>query len=282
MRNLLFLPILMLVLICSVNFSSANVLIENSNSNSRVSLELGFFSGTIDTSAGNEGDYVLFSCAAFNAESSSLFNSPAPGLWTELDEGSCGGGGKFCRHGIWGGFVNTPDNQEITCSWTNESNVFVAGSMRYSNVDPINPIIDVACNTGVGGIAISPSIITEAGSQVIQIFTAGSPTENENRSSDPQIQLNASEENSWLAGVDGIFQVLDTMANSRLVLQDGPTIPDSIPVNSQAEWRACTIALRMAPDLRDVPTMSEWGLISFAAFAGIAGFWFIRRRQLTA
>jgi hypothetical protein len=37
----------------------------------------------------------------------------------------------------------------------------------------------------------------------------------------------------------------------------------------------------MAPPT-DVPTMSEWGLISFAAFAGIAGFWFMRIRQVTA
>jgi hypothetical protein len=42
------------------------------------------------------------------------------------------------------------------------------------------------------------------------------------------------------------------------------------------------IALRMVPEPRNVPTMSEWGLIAFAAFVGIAGIWFLRRRALTA
>ncbi|MCH7950783.1 MAG: IPTL-CTERM sorting domain-containing protein [Candidatus Dadabacteria bacterium] len=34
--------------------------------------------------------------------------------------------------------------------------------------------------------------------------------------------------------------------------------------------------------MRNIPTMSEWGLIAFAAFVGIAGIWFLRRRQVTA
>ncbi len=69
---------------------------------------------------------------------------------------------------------------------------------------------------------------------------------------------------------------------TQLVLVDGPTGEAPIDVGLNAEWRACTIALRMVPVVRNIPTMSEWGLIAFAAFVGIAGIWFLRRRRVTA
>lgn len=40
--------------------------------------------------------------------------------------------------------------------------------------------------------------------------------------------------------------------------------------------------LTVLPPTKNVPTLSEWGLIATAAFLGIIGFMVIRRRQLTA
>ncbi len=78
------------------------------------------------------------------------------------------------------------------------------------------------------------------------------------------------------------MELLTLEATTQLFIVDGPTATgeDSVNLEQGLFWRACTIAIRMAP--RSVPTMSEWGLVGFAAFAGIAGFWFIRRRQLAA
>ena len=62
--------------------------------------------------------------------------------------------------------------------------------------------------------------------------------------------------------------------------EDGEGSPDIVGPITDNSLKFCALSLRMAP--RSVPTMSEWGLVGFAAFAGIAGFWFIRRRQLAA
>ena len=54
-----------------------------------------------------------------------------------------------------------------------------------------------------------------------------------------------------------------------LVNFDGPTGTQDFDVGTEGQWRACTIALHMVPDAKNVPTMSEWGLIAFAAFGGL-------------
>jgi IPTL-CTERM motif len=48
----------------------------------------------------------------------------------------------------------------------------------------------------------------------------------------------------------------------------------------ESHWSACTIGIRMA--ITPIPTMNEWGFITVAAFMGIAGIWFLRRRQAEA
>ncbi len=63
------------------------------------------------------------------------------------------------------------------------------------------------------------------------------------------------------------------------MLGGGPTGIEQIGTGLDGEWRACTIALKMLPVARNVPTMSEWGLIGFAAFAGIVRVRYLRRRQ---
>ena len=75
---------------------------------------------------------------------------------------------------------------------------------------------------------------------------------------------------------------MSNLGSSELEPEAGPTGTFSAFTPVPNEWRACTIALRMVNIERAVPTMSEWGLIGFAAFAGIAGIWYLRRRQVTA
>jgi hypothetical protein len=58
---------------------------------------------------------------------------------------------------------------------------------------------------------------------------------------------------------------------------EGSSLPSS---DVNIGFKNCVVTLRMATT--PIPTMSEWGLIAFATFAGIAGFWFLRRRQVTA
>jgi hypothetical protein len=127
-------------------------------------------------------------------------------------------------------------------------------------------------------MAIAPSVETVAGSQVARIYTY--------RNFTSQITDDFNSNNDIMGSFTSLAAVssinVNMQATTELVLVDGATGEASIDAGSNAQWIACTIALRMAPQPRNVPTMSEWGLIAFAAFVGIAGFWFLRRRQVTA
>ena len=283
-RLLLFLPILVLYLLIISTEGYANVVVEDARSNNvRDSRTM---SAPIASGSGQEGDYVIVACAVTTMRDDS-FNLPSPGTWTELDNGTCDPPNGECLHGIWGRFTNNPSSEDITCSWNIDGTgggVFAAGSFRYSEVDPADPIIAVACNSGLergqNVIATAPSIITEAGSQVIRIYTY--------RNFDflpggDNSSFNNSTSGSFIAaeGVGTRIQV-HIAGSTDLMIEGGPTGIEQIGTGLDAEWRACTIALRMVPIPRNVPTMSEWGLISFAAFAGIAGVWYLRRRQAQA
>ncbi len=278
-KKILFLPIFVLLLALSVQFTMADVLIEESASSAAEADAPVIDMADIATGEGQAGNYVLFSCATAN-DLGNTFNDPTPGTWEELDEGACGDDGRLCRHGIWGGFVADPNDEDITCSWTELASVFAAGSIRYSGVDPDNPIIDIECNAGLGTELTAPSIITEAGSQVIRVYTSSALTQS-STVINSAITTNAIPEDTWEESAFSPFQNVSSEGRSALTTETGPTGTSLINVEIQSEWRACTIAIRMAPPT-DVPTMSEWGLIAFAAFAGIAGFWFMRRRQLAA
>ncbi len=280
-RKFLFLPIYVLLILFSFNFAKADVLIEDVEENSMQSAVAAFGQGTIETGSGQQGNYVIFSCGVPN-DIGNIINDPAPGIWDDLDEGACGGTGQRCAHGIWGGFVSDPDSEEITCSWTEFGTVFSAGSMRFTGVDPSDPIIGVDCDTGQGVEATAPSINTEAGSQVLSVFTLGLLTTGTSPIADPTLANRAEPEGDWFANANSGVQNVLSIGISELEEIAGPTGTVSVSLGDVPfEWRACTIALRMASP-RSVPTMSEWGLISFAAFAGIAGFFFLRRRQATA
>ncbi len=281
-KKILFLPILALSIFLFANYSEANVLVDDADSTSFVTQALAFTSADVPTGSGMVGDYELIACGVTTDNGNTFNADPVPGTWMELDTGACNGNG-LCIQGIWGRFTDNPASEDITCSWNFSSPVFVGGSFRYNDVDPIDPIIDAACDFGAGQgsnvIATAPSVETVAGSQVARIYTyrnfSGTPTGDSN--------INDDTTGSFIANAFAdTFNNVNMQGETELVLVDGPTGTASIDAGEVAEWRACTIALRMVPDPRMVPTMNEWGMLAFAAFAGIAGFWFIRRRQLTA
>lgn len=282
-RILLFLPILVLSLFIISTAVHANVIVVDSEA-TNIEGPPAFSDENVPTGSGQAGDYVIIACGV-TSENPNSFDAPFPGVWTELDDGECDSPAGNCFQGIWGRFVDNPASEDITCEWNFGSSVFVSGSFRYIEVDPIDPIIDVACDSGqefgANVMATAPSINTEAGSQVVRVFTFRNLN-----------SLGSGNLSSILGnGFGGSFIADSTLnmtnnvhmrATTDLVFADGPTGTASIETGLDTEWRACTIALRMLSNERAVPTMSEWGLIGFAAFAGIAGVWYLRRRQATA
>lgn len=144
-KKLLLLPIFVLLVLFSVNLAAADVLIEDTQM-AASAFNPGFTDRSIQTGVGQPGNYVIISCATANP-TGNTFNDLTPGTWDLLDEGSCGGGGQLCLHGIWGRFEDMPNSEFITCSWTESTTVWAAGTIRYSNVDPDSPIIGVDCDT---------------------------------------------------------------------------------------------------------------------------------------
>lgn len=172
-KKLIFLSAIVLSLLIISFESQANVIVEDADSATEVNENPSFTSADVPTGSGLIGDYQLIACGV-SSDNGNIFPDPVPGTWTELDQGPCGGTG-ICSHGIWGRFTDNPASEDITCEWTIPTFVFGAGSFRYNEVDPIDPIIAVACNTGAGigtnVMATAPSLNTIAGSQVARIFT---------------------------------------------------------------------------------------------------------------
>ena len=285
-RKLLFLPIFVLSIFLVATISQADVVLEDIQAAIQISNAGPFNSSTIETGVGNSGDYVITTCGVTDPNNSNVFSDPTPGTWTELDTGMCGG--TFgCIGGTWGRFVNQAASGETLCSWTgnNDVLVFAAASMRFSLVNQDDPIIGIACDTGQGSaIATAPSIETEAGSYVVRSFNFN--PDDIPFGSNPQTFTSFDPNNTFGEGFAfNTFQIIVSRLDAEFFEDAGPTgtfdltFADGIPI----QWRACTIALRMGPPpSRNVPTMSEWGLIAFAGFAGIAGVWYLRRRQATS
>ncbi len=280
MTRSIILPFLLLTVLILTLDTQANVLVDDADSSVEVDQNEAFTSAIVPTGSGMEGDYQLIACAV-SADQGNTFGDPTPGTWTELDTGACNEGNGVCIHGIWGRFTDNPASENITCSWDFPSFVFAAGSFRYNEVDPIDPIIAVECDSGqefgANVMAVAPSIETIAGSQVARIFTY--------RNFNSLVTDDFNSNNDTMGSFTSLAAVTSVNVNmqgtTELVLVDGPTGEASIDAGLDAEWRACTIALRMAPEIpiRNVPTMSEWGFIAFAAFLGISGVWFLRRKQ---
>lgn len=278
MKKLIVLPIL--ALFAFIAFSDANAVVRVVDATGTAdSSAQAFTSGEVDTVSGNyevgAGDFSLLFCGTESELlSPNSFNPPAPDGWTELDDNMCGSNG--CASGIWGKFTDTADNVPTTCSWGVPHFVFVGGTLRYADVDRDDPIIDIACQSGVGPEATAPSIVAEPGSHVVRTATFSVPGGSQCLFQQEEItvgilDLCASAEisNIWI----NAFSIPD--------FEGGPTGEDSLELPlADTEWRACTIALRMTT--RNIPTMSEWGFIAVAVFMGAVGVWYLRRKQQTA
>jgi len=275
-RSILFLPAFILLVLFSVNLANADVLVEDANVNTD-SDEGGLTSGAIDTGSGESGDFELIACGIIS-DGSNPFNAPSPGSWNEIFNSTC-----FqpdCQIGVWGRFTDSQNSEVVTCSWGTASQEFSAGSIRYSNVDRDNPIIDSGCTEIVGENLVMPSISSEPGAQevVLQLLViAGNPS--------PQRSVEFDEFSAQFFGVlptGGEMAFLMTGSSDIDVNGDGFEGFSNPSSEIGIGFKLCVVTLRMEPVVINVPTMSEWGLIAFAAFAGIAGFWFLRRRQVTA
>lgn len=289
MKKLIVLNALVLLAAIAFNSSYATVLVEDSRFNTE-SGDPRFTEGTIATGDGSSGGYSLIGCATEVLEEPNSFNAPTPGSWTELDNNTCGGGGD-CILGIWGKFLDTPESEDITCRWNDPQYVFAAGSFRYSQVDKQNPIIEAACNSGIGNTATAPSITTEALSQVARIYSGSrlpflpfainaEPIATNNIVPLPQDTFfGTTSINGFSIFIQGDTALTVNAgetgeATLDLSMIGAPTDPiDFAP----AAWRACTVGLRMQS--RAVPTLSEWGFLAVAGFMGAAGVWYLRRRQ---
>jgi len=312
-KRLIFVSIVLLTLFLIPTTSKSDVLIENGGINRFAAAGIpGTMQLNVMSGGGQAGDYILLTCASFKNPPVGTFNPPDPAIFTELDANSCGSS-NICIEGIWGGFTNNPGSENLACNTTGASLLLTAGTLRYSNVDPMNPIIGIACNEGNGLLATAPSIMTEAGSQVVRIFNSFAFTEEFSNS----IMTNAQTANfTSESTVDGAQ--VSSIGTSAFFASAGATgTADQTYVGSARDWRACTIALRMEPapptptpipptptptptitpapptdtptppptiipppDVTDVPTLNQWGHLSVGIFAVLIGVWFLRRHRV--
>ena len=170
-RNLLFISIILLTIFLNTAISKSDVLIENGGINSFKAAGIpGVMQLDVASGSGQAGDYIVLTCGAFGVSSNNSFSAPSPAIFTERDTENCGNN-NLCIEGIWGGFTNNPASEDITCTTTGTSIIFNATALRYSNVDTMNPVIGISCSEGNDFLAIAPSIETEAGSQVVRIYS---------------------------------------------------------------------------------------------------------------
>jgi hypothetical protein len=231
--------------------------------------------GPISIGPGHTGDFEVIMCTTFS-DGDNFFLEPPAGF-EPLDAGECGGPGE-CILGILTGFAPSSSPSEILCAWTDITQVYGGGSFRYSGVDSVNPVIDSACESGTGGPATAPSVITEPNSAVIRVAAFGSQLAGVN------VQPDQVQDGFFLSGqIGNNGQAIEIRGLSFSYEEGGPTGTLDIPfifLPGSSGWRACTIAIRMAPS--NIPTLSEWGLGIFVALTGIAAVLALRRRAVRA
>lgn len=245
MRKLLFVIfILFFAIFYNTQRSESDVLIENGGTSFfRAAFIPGVMELDVDTGAGQVDDYVLLTCGAYSNSSANSFNAPGPAIFTELDTENCGASNN-CIEGIWGGFTSNAASETLTCNTTGTSIIFNATTLRYSNVDPMNPVIGIACAEGNGLLATAPSIATEAGSQVVRIFTSFAFVDDTSDSIIVAPQMASFDLQTTLEGL-----YIATIGTSDLFNTAGATGTADLAYTglSPRDWRACTIALRMLP-----------------------------------
>ena len=275
-KKLLFIPILTLFLVIISLEARGDVLIEDVNISGDV--DDGITSGLIDSGSGEPGDYELIVCG-IDTDDPNPFNLPSPGSWNEINNSTC-----FqpnCQFGLWGRSTNSPSSEEITCSWNDDSQAFVAGSIRYKNVDTNNPIIDSACSEFIDGLYVIPPVSSEPGAQLVTFFltrvrSGGLPPTGVAFDEFNALFTEAVEFNN-----DG--NIVITLQGTSKFDENGEGFSgeEFPPFTDIFAAKFCVVTLRMATP-PTIPTMSEWGLITMAAILGIVGFMVIRRKKASA
>ncbi len=233
----------------------------------------GLSSGFIGTGSGN-GNFEIIICG-IDAAAENPFSLPFPGSWDELNNSACQG--PLCQLGIWAREVSSIQSEEINCSWLNGSSAFVAASIRYSNVDTEDPIIDMACSEFIDGNYVIDPVSSEPGAQLVNIqmlVTTGGVGE-------PFVDFSSTSGVANSAVEIGEGRLLGLGANSSLdpggAGFEGVEFP---PFTDVYNTRICVLTLR--PAVRSIPTIGEWGLIAMAGILGMAAFMVLRRRQAAA
>ena len=273
MKKFIVFPVLLFFVLITLSNANAVVQVVDADASADANT-LAFNSGIVatggETGDDEAGDYVLLMCGT-NGQGPNSFFPPSPGDWTELDTGQCGG--PECIQGVWGSFTDTAAIEDITCSWSEGHFVFVGGTFRYRDVDVNNPIINIACQSGTGEEAVAPSIISEPRSQVVRLATFSVP---DGFGCEFELEQITAGEIDVCANAE--IENVSLSAFTITGFEGGPTGEATLDLpDEETEWRACTVALRMAPT--PIPTLNEWGFMAVAAFMGITGIWFLRRRQ---
>ena len=168
LNSLKLIPLTICILLLSVPASRAVIqVVDVESSGFRLDLDNNITSGLVSTGSGAPGDFELLLCTAFS-DGNNSFLDPTPGNWSTIDSGECGGNGGPCIFGVFGGSDNSASSTDISCNWTDPVSAFAAGLFRLRGVDRDNPVIAVACNTGIPGEVITaPSVDAEPNSFVI-------------------------------------------------------------------------------------------------------------------
>ncbi|MEW6146195.1 MAG: hypothetical protein AB1598_14375 [Thermodesulfobacteriota bacterium] len=259
----------------SVTASPAVVqLVDTESSGFRLDIDNNITSGIIATGSGFEDDFEVIMCGTFS-DGNNSFLPPAPDGWTTLDTGECGGS-EQCILGIYGRFDGSPDSTDITCSWTDPTDAFSAGSFRYHGVDQFDPVIDVSCITGGPQTAVTtPPFEADPGSAVIIVAQIGNLDVGMFSVSPQAVPIFQGE--FFAIGGSEFGEQSATIGFSALFPSGGSIPQIGIFPPGDYDWRTCAVVLRAAPTT--IPTLSEWGMLAAAAGLMITGVYFAVRRR---
>ena len=277
MKKIKLLSLSVFVFMLFTAYSGAVVLVQDTSEDAGLGPDT--TSGPIPVAGtGQAGDFVLLACST-RSDGGNQFLDPTPDDWTSFIQEDCTG--NRCILGVWGRFVDTNDSENVSCNWSEIQSVFVGGSIGYSGVNTQEPIIDnIACSKGSGNVATAPSILAFSKSQVVRIAAGTEIEENDVGEVAPQTLFMDGAESATIAATAsfGLATTTSIQGESELLFTSGPTGDFDIELNTDIDtWVACTLAIQM--EATPIPTMSEWGFIAVAAFMGIAGVWFLRRKQ---
>lgn len=228
-----------------------------------------FTSFNFSTAGGDEGDFDILTCVTQSTGPNS-FTGAQPD-WENFNLGGCGGAPN-CILGIFTRFLQNPENTISQCDWTEPINQATSSIFRLRGVNTNAPIFDISCNTGIGNIATAPSVAALDGSYIVRTYGA-------NSNFDESVPLPGSSEfgrTFMRSGALSVFTYGEPFPNQ------GRTQAVSIQYELvDAAWRACTMSVTMegVSLVRNIPTMSEWGMIAFVVIAGVAAVLVLRRRS---